>query len=454
MFSRNYRSNVENVGVSDRDGDFDIVYYNADIINNNINDVNNRVVGFVGEPTIQFKETRTKPILKNSQNYEFSIVRFQIDGANKNLPLFIPQIRIGQSNINLTIYRMFLKFKIYYTDPLTLQVNNIDAIVEQEIIYEPSNKTYGTNAGGGLSFGPLPNAPTKQVDLSSDYYFVYAYDHWVTIINKTFVELYEKVKVGFAYLWTIRYGPLPQPTIITKVPFMVYEPSTNLFSIYYDTYGFGGKDALSYNNGVPIAGTEEFEFSANSAFYGLFSSFNTVYQTVSETTGTKGSQYTYIVENKLNTNIWTPNSFTTFPALAPSYYKMTQNYPNTSSMWSPISSIVFTSQQLGVLNEYTSAPLLLGRSNINNDLTSGNFNPIITDMAYNLKSSSDYCNLLFHEPNGEFKMATMLGGSNNSLNNIDINVFWKNRLDNQLYPIRMFPNSNVSIKMMFRKKKY
>jgi hypothetical protein len=49
-------------------------------------------------------------------------------------------------------------------------------------------------------------------------------------------------------------------------------------------------------------------------------------------------------------------------------------------------------------------------------------------------------------------MASMLGGSNGYITNIDIQVFWKNRLDNKLYPIRMFNYSSVSMKMMFRRK--
>ena len=80
MFSRNYSSRVENVGVSDRDGDFDIVYYNADMITGSDTGRQlNKLLGFTGRSPIEFKETRTKPILNNAKNFDFSIVRFQVE---------------------------------------------------------------------------------------------------------------------------------------------------------------------------------------------------------------------------------------------------------------------------------------------------------------------------------------------------------------------------------------
>jgi hypothetical protein len=35
---------------------------------------------------------------------------------------------------------------------------------------------------------------------------------------------------------------------------------------------------------------------------------------------------------------------------------------------------------------------------------------------------------------------------------VDVAVWWKNRLDGQLYPLQMFNLSSVSMKLMFRKK--
>jgi hypothetical protein len=130
-----------------------------------------------------------------------------------------------------------------------------------------------------------------------------------------------------------------------------------------------------------------------------------------------------------------PNNYSETPAfktLATSYYKMAQNYQNTSTLWSPISSIVFTSTQLPVANEAVSAPVKYGASNDTASGTSSNFSPIIGDVGLDIKNASDYCNLIYYEPKGEFRMASLMGGSNSSINNIDIQVYWKNRLDNKL----------------------
>ncbi|MFZ4600323.1 MAG: hypothetical protein ACOYNN_16920, partial [Terrimicrobiaceae bacterium] len=54
-------------------------------------------------------------------------------------------------------------------------------------------------------------------------------------------------------------------------------------------------------------------------------------------------------------------------------------------------------------------------------------------------------------PTAEYRMSSMTT-SKTSLNNIDVSVFWRNRLDNQLYPLTLYNLSSVSLKMLFRKR--
>ena len=474
-----FASRVENVGSVDANGDFDIVYYNADIINskstNSLTDND--------DPFVKFQETRNIPILKNASAYEFSILRFQINGPNKNLPLMVPQIALGLTanptqNINLTTYTLGLSIEKTFN----VTVGGIISLVTYKgyasapIIYIPENETYGS-----LQNGSLPNPPLTQQDISSYYYYVYTYDHWAGLVNNTFETIMRKLQTDFNTWYATTYPALPNPpfpavapTIDSKAPYMTYDPATKLFSIYYDVTSFGDLDALNYVSAVtpvpipptpapnqPTVGQELMFLYSNNNFYGLFSSFDTDFVDLTSTlynppfnVGVNTNEVIlFNVYNKLNTNIWIPNSFVDFPALAPKgYYKMAENYPNTSSLWNPISAIVFTSSQLPINNESISAPVILGQSNDISNNTSSNFAPIIGDIAVNLKNAEDYCNLIFYEPNGELKMASMMGGSNNAINNIDIQVYFRNRLDNKLYPIRMFNYSSVSMKMMFRKK--
>jgi hypothetical protein len=483
-----FRGSVQNLGNSDLAGNYDLVYYTADIINSNPSNVSAN-----NDPPVSFQETRATPIIRNTREYEFSIIRFQVNGCGKNLPIFIPNIAIGVDNFWLrnslvqspidgffylciktvfgstdpsldpTNWQLYSKTNngyplnkpfilngivLYYTgtwmmgavyspqnDPnsrtvtpyiigLNANINGISLYVEIPIIYIPEDKT-----------APLPQVPITAQDVTSSYYYVYTYEHWVNIVNNSFVILMNQLKAK-----ALQQGI----TLTAFPPFMTYEASSSLFNIYYDTEFFG-----ILFGGTHLK-TNWIDLVSNNNFYGLFSAFNT-----SEIIPALPNKQpiVYIVENKLNTNIWIPNTFTGFPTLAGSYYKMAQNFVNTSSMWNPISSIVFTSGQIPVVNETQSAPLKYGSTNIDSSTISNSFTPTIADIALDIKKADGYSNLIYYEPNGEFRMASMLGGSNGELTNIDIRVFWKNRLDNRLYPLRMFNFSNVSMKMLFRKKK-
>ena len=53
----------------------DLVYYNCDIINN-------RTTSGGIDPEVRFNETRDAPIIRDSSQYYFSIVRFTMNGPN------------------------------------------------------------------------------------------------------------------------------------------------------------------------------------------------------------------------------------------------------------------------------------------------------------------------------------------------------------------------------------
>jgi hypothetical protein len=134
---------------------------------------------------------------------------------------------------------------------------------------------------------------------------------------------------------------------------------------------------------------------------------------------------------------------------------MTQDYKSVDSLWSPISSIVFTTSLLPVKTENASAPNILGTSNIGDSQPTSKsaFEPIITDIALDtaIGGADDYRQFIWYAPNAEYRMSD-LSASKQEIRNIDIQVYWKNRLNNQLYPVTMFNLSSVSLKILFRKK--
>ena len=98
--SYSYRS------IIDGGADSDMIYYNASIVASQQSDLNPSATPI----QIRFNETRDAPIVKDAAQYYFSIIRFSMNGPNKNLPLFIPIIQTNgfnyttQTDPNLTIY--------------------------------------------------------------------------------------------------------------------------------------------------------------------------------------------------------------------------------------------------------------------------------------------------------------------------------------------------------------
>ena len=137
------------------------------------------------------------------------------------------------------------------------------------------------------------------------------------------------------------------------------------------------------------------------------------------------------------------------------YWIAEQDYVSTSQLWSPIASLVFTSTLLPIKTESTGEPIRFGTSNLgaNSATTQSAFQPIITDIGIDLSAdgAEGYRQFIYYVPTAEYRMASF-EKSRQEIRQIDIQVWWKNRLDNQLYPVQMFNLSSVSIKILFRKR--
>ena len=133
---------------------------------------------------------------------------------------------------------------------------------------------------------------------------------------------------------------------------------------------------------------------------------------------------------------------------------MTQEVQSTSTLWSPVESLVFISNLLPIQNEQTAPPNVYGTGNIGNSSATAPsaFQPIITDVANDLSLDPyAYRKMIYYAPVAEYRMADFQN-SKAEIKTIDIQVYWKNRLNNQLYPLSMYNLSSVSIKVLFRKK--
>ena len=602
MFSSSIQSNGDNQDVPD------YVYYNADIINNT---TGNTISGqAIRDPQIRFNETRDTAIIRNAADYYFSIIRFTMDGANRDLPLFIPNIAegTGQTNVNLTTYSMavfadqkmnvdgtgnqdiiglpqqrFIQYVPETQNPVVApaprniaandfegewdnstqyslnqivsmtpadqygsfagpfyqvasanafsltQTYAIGAVVQyNNILYQaiaPSTGSTPPSANWALA-PPVGVSPVgsplwvrvgndlgNSQDLTSRYYWVYTYQHWVDLWNKTMLDTSSfpappvANNVGSTCAYQDTYNALyadyllkggdgavfPYATFgdfcnAVYPPVMKFIASESKFDIYMDSAGFGQRltafTPVPYAAGPPVVvGLPEhlqMRLFFNANMFGLFANYdNTYYNSPSALIAgsaffPEGYVNEILATNKAFQNVsdfrlspyagvaplgYTPvqldGTLITPNMMGRVYYIAQQDYSSTDSLWSPVSSIVFTSTLLPIKTEATGAPVILGAGNLGfSQATSQSaFQPIITDIALDTSSGNAdaYRRFIYYAPSAEYRLSDF-SSSKQDIRNIDIQVFWKNRLDNQLYPINMFNLSTVSIKVMFKHK--
>lgn len=580
----------------------DYIYYNADIINNNTTETADGNV--VRDPQVRFNETRDTALLKNAQDYYFSIVRFSMNGPNRDLPLFIPTIQNGTGavNVNLTSYAVALSYSQSWntTDKGVVSFNIVP--VPQFIIYVPETQntqiaptpkslaspqfrglfniantyqpgdivsqtfsifgnfnapfyqvqqpgqiwqpTFSYGVGAYVSYQGLayravappvvgvapPLAPGVWVvgvsgilpttapywgltsnnqgsnqDLSSRYYWVYTYQHWVNLVNTTLATAHFALFQAFQNAWANTGTADPFPFAgnyqgfqnYVNIPQMVYDKGSRCFKIYGDSDGYGTRITAFVPTPAPAPIPHQtppvFRLFFNANMYGLFANYDNYYwnftdandpngpfggATILDNTGlpitTIPPGYTneILFTNKFWQNVEDyrlppfsgvlplgyvpPNGFTGAGVIQQKpYWVAEQDFPSTDSLWSPISSLVFTSTLLPVRAEATGQPVVLGTGNTNFSAATSQsaFQPIITDISLDTSSAGAeaYKTFIYYAPAAEYRLSDFTS-SKQDIRNIDIQVYWKNRLDNQLYPITMFNLSSVSLKVMFRHK--
>ena len=267
---------------------------------------------------------------------------------------------------------------------------------------------------------------------------------------------------------------------------MTYDGQAQRFSIRFDSDGYGAR-LLAFTASSTLGGfvtPPQFKLFMNTNMYNLFANFDFLYwNTRSSAFGPyaglvapAGYVYEVLVPNKYYSDVqdYRLSPYSGQPSLGfvpdgsgnPAsnllsvlqeqkvYWTITQETSSTDTLWSPISSIVFSSALMPVNPEENSAPVIIGQGNIGNSQATAKaaFTRIITDLALPMdKGAASWKSFIYYVPSAQYRMSDFLA-SHQPLGGVDVQVFWKNRLNNQLYPVAMTNLSSVSFKMMFRKK--
>lgn len=475
-----YRSSVERVGQNN-------IYYNAQIINNTSTDL--AATGLARpDPQLRFSETRQSSLLDDASQYYFSIVRFTADGIGRNLPLFIPSIQLGQTDVNKTTYTVALSYQQTWNVSVAA---NPTGQVSFNIAPNPTY-VYWTPECQNSTLAPTPAPPLVTQDISTRYYYCGTYQWFVNLVNQALIDAQTTLYNDFQAAWTLAVAadaannPFPYATLtdflggVFNTPVLTYDGTTMLFSCWMDSRAFGAPVtpfvAVPYSPGVPGPQTSpRARFFMNTNAYGLFANFPSVYWNTTNQLSTlevAGSQYDslgattpegYTFEllavNQAYANVvdyaQTPFSNYVPVQYQQPYYKMVQEFPSVDSLWSPIESLVFTTSLLPVRAEQVAAPTILGQGNlgVSAATTQSAFTPIITDIALDttVGGSGAYRQFISYVPAAEYRLSDFTPSQTN-IQQVDIQLYFKNRLDGQLVPVTMYNLSTASLKLLFRRK--
>jgi hypothetical protein len=353
-------------------------------------------------PPLYFNEARTIPFLDNPEDYYLSIIRFSLE-TGSIIPVIIPEIQVNQPNINLTVY----SFTLAWDSGATLY-NGPQTFVQ----FVPQNR-----------LANLPAAPSittdKLQDNSTGYYSVFQIQYFLYLVNIALATAYTDLN----NLVVAGGDVLPS----AYAPVITYDSGSKIFILNCDVAGYSSALAL------PI------KMYMNPSMYNLFGSLPVYIN--SATGGGFGKQF------EIQTDTFGGSTLTQFPPSAPVYTAI-QVFQETSSIptWSPVTSIVFCSSTLPIIPTQVSAPQIFINGTTISNSNNSNISPVITDIV---ADDAQYTPFLVYNPTAEYRLISLTG--NKSLFNVDISVFYKDRIG-VLVPLRLPSGGSCTLKLLFTKK--
>lgn len=357
-------------------------------------------------PSLYFNETRNTPFVYDPESYYLSIIRFTLD--TPTLPVFIPVIQPNQGNVNLTIYSVTLS----WTDPVSGVTFNQQSFVE--FIQQIENVV--TPAPPNQTTDGLQNNNTG-------YYEILNYQYWIELINNTFTTCFTALDLQ------VTTAGLVLPS--THVPSMSWDITSNSAVLTAEQIG--------YDNSLP----NTIEIYMNPATYQIFSSFPVIIKGVEGISNGKNLQLIMNGFGGANVVIFPP---TAAAILQYEALQIVQEY-STLALWTPITSIVFTSNTLPIVPSNISSPsLYINGAVYNNGGNNSNISQVVTDFV---SDNGIYKPNIVYTPSAQYRLINLVG--NTPIYNLDLNVYWKSRTG-VLQPFKLSSGSTATIKILFTRK--
>jgi hypothetical protein len=332
------------------------------------------------------------------------------------------------------------------------------------ILWVPENKAPYTAV-------PTTALPTQK---ESDYYYCYTYTHWIQLVN-----------TALRLAWTTAGGGVLFGTLC---PWFEYDETTGLFSINQDSKTsmtpVGTALSAPYNVTYTAAGlytAGEYSFvGMNTCLESLLTNFNSQYYAYGQfwnndptlpllpeiiidmglpinllnipLGATTNSAVGVSLRTVPKTSIFQlANPFDYTPITTGVFVRLVQDYISTGGIWSPIASFVLGTSQVPVRNEASANPITFGAANIGgNTSTSGSFQKVLIEAPINALRADYWKGFIFYEPTT--LTYSTLDPSHDGIQNVDISLYWRNRLTNALIPVRLPNQGSVSFRLLFKKK--
>lgn len=428
------------------------LYYDINVVS----DYNPTLVGTTAPP-LTFNEIRQNPIIKYPEDYLLSVVRFSIE--TPTLPIFIPQVLLGQANPDKLIYAWGMSVTDYSVVPPVT-----DFLAAQENwIYIPDDLTI-----------PSPSGALTFQDLTTDYYYVNEFSLVLQYANNALKAAFDNFNTQLVAAGKDALGTRSAtPANISQnyCPQMTYDPRGELFSLSfplcppalagnappyaYDTYD----QNLEYSAGFTGRVIKLF---MNTPLSNLLNSFPTVFQGNTQFQLTTGTEDMIVVYNNQYQNT-TGGSRPTYPLtpVATTVNAIPQiiipQEHSTTILFSPISALVFSTSLLPVQNTLLSKPAIFNfydgvtssnlRSSGNNNVTA----PVLTDFELQGASGTSSQTRITYVPTAEYRMLDLRGTT--PVNAVEVSVFWKDKFSG-LHRFNLAAGCAASIKILFRRKDY
>jgi len=422
----------------------DRVYYNGTIINNSKDTTQQS-----DDPAITYLDNRQTLLINDTANYEVAIENFSLNGATKNLPLFIPIIADPSVDIDKTVYT--ISFGVYNGGQYIVKTKNIVWVTENNAPY---------------TLRPVLNP----VQSETDYYYCYSYTHFISMVNTTLREAHAEARTLF--------------TFGTLCPWFEFDETTGLFSVNQDSKTCMAPVGTALSEPYAVSFTRvndyqsgEYSFvGMNSNLENLLTNFCSIY--FSNRKWNLSATYlpevvidTGLPRNLLDLSVADNNTqvgitLRTLPktsvfqlvnpfdgtALADKFFvRLVQDFKSTGTLWTPIASLVLETTLIPVRNESSANPIKLGTANIGLEgKSSGAFQSVLIETPIDAITADVWKGWVLYEP--KIPKFVSLAPSHEGLKELDVSIKWRNRLTNSLIPLNLPNQGSVSFRLLFKKK--